>query len=138
MAALIPAMSVPQGMTSEIVEYIQEMIRLNHKAHDGEIVVEMDARDAKTKSAIAGEVAALKAMTETLHTETGAAFQRLKTEADAFTKKLEEAAAAEPTELVSTSSPKRTRGIISAWITQLGSCSASRSGSVSRFGRSFT
>ena len=84
-------MSIPQGMTSEIGEYIQEMIRLNHMAHDGDIRDEMDAREAKTKIAIAGEVATLRAMAESLHTETGAAFQKLKTEADEFTKKLEEA-----------------------------------------------
>ena len=84
-------MAVPQGVTAELVEYVQEMIRLNHAAHDGEIAKEMDVRDAATRSAIAGEVAALKAMTEALHTETGAAFQRLKNEADAFTKKIDEA-----------------------------------------------
>ena len=73
MAAMVPAMAAPAGMTAEAMEYMQEMIRLNLVEHDKEIAKEMDSRDALTRSSIAGEIATLKAMTESLHSETGAA-----------------------------------------------------------------
>ena len=86
----------PPGMTPEVAAYISDMIMFVHQEHDRMIktemdirdsakIAEMDARDAATKT----EMATLKAMTESLHSGAGEAFQRVKTEAEEFTKKME-------------------------------------------------
>ena len=85
--------SAPQGMTPETTQYRGDMILYGQQEHDKTIALEMNARDEATRSAIAGEMATLKAMTESLHSEAGAVFQRVTNEADAFTKKLEAAEA---------------------------------------------
>ena len=56
-------------MTAEVMDFVQEMIRRNLVSHDSEIAKEMDSRDAVTRSSIAGAIATLKRMTESLHGE---------------------------------------------------------------------
>ena len=79
----------PQGKTPENTQYIGDMILYGQQEHDKVIAAEMDTRNEATRSAIAGEMATLKAMTESLHSEAGAAFQRVTNEADAFTERME-------------------------------------------------
>ena len=88
--------TAPPGMTVEVTAYIGDMILFGHQEHDRRIkeemdardvakIAEMDARDAATKI----EMATLKAMTESLHSGAAEAFERVKSEAEAFTKKME-------------------------------------------------
>ena len=56
MAATVPAMAMPQGMTTEVIDYVTEMIRLNIALHDREAAAEMDRRDRASRNATAGEI----------------------------------------------------------------------------------
>ena len=91
MAATVPAMATPQGMMTEVIHFVQEMIRFNLAFHDREVAAEMDRRDQASRSEIEGEIETLNRMSESLHSETDTAFQRLRGEADAFTTDLAKA-----------------------------------------------
>ena len=61
MAAQMPSMPKPQGMTPEVIQYVTEMIRLNLEFQDsGALSVEMARREtvqlALMKDMIEGEV----------------------------------------------------------------------------------
>ena len=87
MAVQLTEPIAPQGMAPEVASYISQMIEFGHQEHDKKILAEMNSREKTMK----GGMATLKAMTESLHSGAGEEFQKVKSEAEAFTKKMEAA-----------------------------------------------
>ena len=85
MAVLLTEPIAPQGMAPEAASYISQMIAYRHQEHDKEILAEMNSREETMK----GGMATLKSMTESLHSGAEEEFQKVKSEAEAFTKKME-------------------------------------------------